>query len=514
MIKLNMSLKMKVLTGVTMTSALAVIVSTAIFVAIELRRLDQTIDTQALTTASLIGANTTGALAFFDDVSAAETLATLSNNNSILAAALFDESGAPFTQYTSPSPGGALPQRPGTQDVVRFEDRGYAEVFQPITMDGDEVGTIYLRVSLDERNRVVSTYFWSFIVIGLGVTAMALGISLLIQRSIVAPVNQVVQALRDMAEGDGDLTQRIHVNSKDEVGELAHWFNIFAARIQNVVGHFKTTAEQLTVSASTLSDTISRTSAGALRQQSELEHVAKAMSEMANTVEEVARNVGTAANDAQKADQESSNGAQVVNQTMTSINALASDIDMASEVISNLQLESDNIGSVLDVIRGIAEQTNLLALNAAIEAARAGEQGRGFAVVADEVRTLASRTQSSTEEIQNMIHKLQSGANEAVKVMVKGRDQAASSVKHASQAGESLQAITKAVSVIKDMSNQIASASEEQSAVSVEIERNINNISDVANETARGSKEISTGAGELARLATELEGLVAQFKCA
>jgi methyl-accepting chemotaxis protein len=323
-----------------------------------------------------------------------------------------------------------------------------------------------------------------------------------------------VNALRDMAEGDGDLTQRIKVSSQDEVGELAHWFNVFANRIQTVVGKFKDSANNLTMAAAQLSSTITRTAEGTLRQQTEIEHVAKSMSEMAGTVEEVARNVSLSASDAQKADDESAKGADVVTQTMGAINALARDIDKASEVITDLQKETDSIGSVWDVISGIAEQTNLLALNAAIEAARAGEQGRGFAVVADEVRTLASRTQTSTEEIQVMIHKLQSGANQAVSVMVKGREQAATSVDHAARAGQSLQTITRAVSVIKDMSNQIASASEEQSAVTVEINRNINNISEVANETASGSREISKGATELARLASELNTLVAQFKCA
>ncbi|MDO8907285.1 MAG: methyl-accepting chemotaxis protein [Pseudohongiella sp.] len=514
MFNLNWTLKWKVLTGVTLTSTLAVVVSTAIFVALELNRLDRTIDTQAQTTARLIGANTTGALAFLDSTSATETLGALQLNNSIMASVLFDDSGSEFARFTTNNSGGALPQRPGANQVIHRPQLGYIELFEPVSMDGDVIGTLYLRVSLQERERLVATYITSFILIVLGVTVMALAISLLVQRSIVKPVVEVVNALRDMAEGDGDLTQRIRVSSKDEVGELAHWFNVFAERIQTVIGRFKDSAQNLTIASSQLSSTITRTAEGAMRQQNEIEHVAKAMSEMAGTVEEVARNVSMSANDAQKADEESAKGANVVTQTMGAINALARDIDQASEVITDLQKETDNIGSVLDVIRGIAEQTNLLALNAAIEAARAGEQGRGFAVVADEVRTLASRTQASTEEIQVMIHKLQSGANQAVQVMVKGRDQAASSVDHASRAGQSLQTITRAVSVIKDMSNQIASASEEQSAVTIEINRNINNISEVANETANGSREISKGATELARLASEMQALVAQFKCA
>ncbi len=514
MINMNWTLKWKVLTGVTLTSALAVVISTAILVVVELRRLDDALSTEALTTARLIGANTTGALAFFDDASATETLRALDANDSIMAAVLFDDSGSPFAEFVAGGDsGGALPRSPGRQEVVQRPELGYLELFEPVAMDGDVIGTLYMRVSLAERQEVLSTYITISILIVLGVTALALGISLLIQRSIVRPVVEVVNALRDMAEGDGDLTQRIHVSSKDEVGELAHWFNIFAERVHDVVGKFKESAINLSAAAEQLSGTITKTSAGALRQQSEIEHVAKAMSEMSTTVEEVARNVGMAANDAQQADDESAKGADVVTQTMGAITALARDIDEASDVITNLQKETDSIGSVLDVIRGIAEQTNLLALNAAIEAARAGEQGRGFAVVADEVRTLASRTQASTEEIQNMITKLQTGANQAVQVMVKGKDQAASSVDHASRAGESLQNITRAVSVIKDMSNQIASASEEQSAVSLEINRNINNISDVANETATGSREISSGASELARLAAELQSLVGQFKC-
>lgn len=513
MINLNWNLKWKVLSGVTLTSVLAVVVATSIFVAMELRRMDQSINTDALTTARVIGANSTGALAFLDSMSAEETLQTLALNPNIMAAALYDDMGQPFSQYVSGGQSaGSLPRSPGANVVTRHDDRGYVDLFEPVTMDGDTVGTIYLRYSLEERQQVVTTYVTAFVLIVLGVGAMAAFISLLIQRSVVGPVKSVVSALRDMAEGEGDLRRRIEVSSKDEVGELAHWFNVFAERVHMIVQRFQETATNLSTAAGQLSSTIADTATGAERQQQEIDHIAKAMSEMAGTVDEVTRNVAMAAQDAEKADEASKRGASVVDQTTSSINHLAGDIEQASEVILQLQKETDNIGSVLDVIRGIAEQTNLLALNAAIEAARAGEQGRGFAVVADEVRTLASRTQTSTEEIQDMIHKLQSGANQAVDVMVKGKDQAASSVEHASHAGDSLQEITKAVSVIRDVSNQIASASEEQSAVALEINQNISNIAEVAVQTASGSRDISDGARELSRLATDLNSLVGEFK--
>jgi methyl-accepting chemotaxis protein len=268
----------------------------------------------------------------------------------------------------------------------------------------------------------------------------------------------------------------------------------------------------LASAAEEMSAIMEETHRGTQQQQSETSQVVTAMNQMTATVQEVARHATEAAAAANNADQASIEGKQVVINTMKAIEDLSSEVHSAASVIGQLEKDSENIGAVLDVIKGIAEQTNLLALNAAIEAARAGEQGRGFAVVADEVRTLASRTQQSTQEIQEMIEKLQAGAQSAVKVMDDSRSRAEDSVSQAAQAGTSLEAITRAVSQITDMNTQIATAAEQQSSVAEEINRNVVNISDIVDRTAEGAQQTSTASEELANLAGQLQQLVNQFK--
>jgi methyl-accepting chemotaxis protein len=320
----------------------------------------------------------------------------------------------------------------------------------------------------------------------------------------------IVQGLHAMSKGD--LTHKVSIAGKDEFAWMCWEYSQGRKGFANLVKDILGNAGQLAAAAEELSAVTEQSNNGVLRQQSEIEQVATAMNEMSATVTEVSKNAGSAATAAQEADDRAKEGCDVVNTTVQTINNLASEVERTSEVIENLKGDSVSIGTVLDVIRDIAEQTNLLALNAAIEAARAGEQGRGFAVVADEVRTLASRTQQSTREINDMIERLQNGANQAVSVMEMGRAKAEESVDQAAKAGEALQAITGVVDNIKSMNMQIASAAEEQSSTAEEINRNIVNISEVAQETAGGSQQTASASDELARLASDLQGQVGKFK--
>ena len=330
-------------------------------------------------------------------------------------------------------------------------------------------------------------------------------------RDILRPLRSLTRTM-SLAASENDLTLRLPTNGQDEIGQTSRTFNTMLDRFQSIVQQVSGSTAQLATAAEEMSAVTLQASQGIQEQQSQTEQLATAMNEMATTVQKVSRHAVDAADAASTANEESANGRQVVNHAVSIIDSLAAAIGRAGDAIHRVETDSDRIGSVLDVIRGIAEQTNLLALNAAIEAARAGEQGRGFAVVADEVRTLAGRTQESTREIQQMIESLQAGSREAVQLMGQSRKQTQTSVEQTAKAGDALRAIADEVERINDMNTQIASAAEEQSAVADEINRNVVAISQVASESAQGAEQTTRTSGELACLASELQHMVAKFK--
>ncbi|MCO7519741.1 MULTISPECIES: methyl-accepting chemotaxis protein [unclassified Pseudomonas] len=350
--------------------------------------------------------------------------------------------------------------------------------------------------------------------LGLGLAAAIAGLLLvwLMARGVTRPILGVAAMLKDIASGEGDLTRRLQYDKRDELGELAGWFNRFLDKLQPTIAEVKRSVQAARGTADQSAAIAAQTSAGMEQQYRQVDQVATASHEMSATAQDVARSAAQAAQAAREADQATREGLAVIDRTTTSIDTLAADMSSAMAQVEGLAHNSEKIGSVLEVIRSIAEQTNLLALNAAIEAARAGEAGRGFAVVADEVRNLARRTQESVEETRQVIEALQAGTQEVVGAMDSSHRQAQGGVEQVGQAVSALQRIGQAVTVITDMNLQIASAAEEQSAVAEEINSNVATIRDVteslsgqANESARVSQSLNS-------LANQQQGLMDQFR--
>lgn len=349
-------------------------------------------------------------------------------------------------------------------------------------------------------------------IMGVITIVLLFGTAIPIISGIKSSIAEVVTSLKDIAEGEGDLTVRLTAKTEDEVGQLVHCFNLFMDKLQTTIKQVVDIASPLSEMAISVSTTAVETNKITLEQQQGALQTKDAVENMNMSVTTVAQSASLASSASTEASNISKEGAIVVEKTVQTIHSLAKTVENSSTVIDKLDDDSKQVGAVLDVIKGIADQTNLLALNAAIEAARAGEQGRGFAVVADEVRTLASRTQDSTTEIQKTIEQLQIAARSAVEAMSNGRSLAERGVSEVSLAGESLAAITSSVEQINAMTSDIAHATNEQSTVASEIVLHVDHISTTTKITHQSSEELAKVSSNLADLANSLQVLTQGFK--
>ena len=388
------------------------------------------------------------------------------------------------------------------------------QVIDPISNQISELIALQIRVAGEEKDRVNAIYQSSitiFVALACAAMIISIVIGLWVNRSVMNPINDIFSKLK-LIHQDSDLTVKFTTFNHDELGQISTSLTQVIEHLRGILHSIAEAANTVNSSANELSSFTQATNKRMQQQQAETEQTATAMNEMTATVAEVAQSASAAADSAKDADTYAANGNNIVMQSISSMSQLSDQIQKTAQVIGFLSNESQNIGRVLDVIKSIAEQTNLLALNAAIEAARAGEQGRGFAVVADEVRTLAQRTQKSTQEIEAMIATLQQGVKEAVNAMEIGINQVDDANDKANQAGQALKEIVSSVDSITELNTHIATAAEEQSSVAESINRSIIAISDIAEHSTASAAELSESVVNLTKLANSMRNQVSAFK--
>ncbi|NMY51711.1 methyl-accepting chemotaxis protein [Pseudomonas sp. WS 5011] len=394
--------------------------------------------------------------------------------------------------------------KPGASDPV--PKVSYVQLFQPW---GWIIGS---GVYVDDVQAEFHTQALKTLLIGLVIAALVALLIVLIVRSITQPLQHAVDAMANIASGDGDLTRTLDTQGNDELSALSRHFNAFTEKLRQVIKHSLDSAGQLDAAARNLGDVAGQSQQHSEQQSQQMELVATAINEVTYGVQDVAKNAEHAATEVHTAEEQALQGQQNIEASLRQINALSATIDQAVTVIQALAQESTQIGSVLEVIRSIAEQTNLLALNAAIEAARAGEQGRGFAVVADEVRLLAQRTQKSTAEIQVMIERLQGNSEAAVKVINDSSQASQLTIEQARQAGTSLTLIASGLRNLSGLNASIASATLQQSHVVEDINQNVTQAASLAHNNALAAQQSSDAGQHLGQLAEQLNRLLGQFR--
>jgi methyl-accepting chemotaxis protein len=378
---------------------------------------------------------------------------------------------------------------------------------------GDMHGAFEIAMPLAPVDKQVASFITNGLMISVPLAIAAIGALIFLLHTMLSrPLNNLIAIVQEIASGEGDLTKRLNIQRGDEIGRLAHWFDTFIGSLHKIISDVASSTRQVAAAATQIAASSEQMSAGITRQQQQASQVSAAVEEMSATVTEVAKKSGEAANAASGSQKDANSGGEVVRQTVTEIKAIAQDVSSSAEAVAGLGKKGEQIGAIIEVINDIADQTNLLALNAAIEAARAGEHGRGFAVVADEVRKLAERTQQATEEVSKSIREIQDETKSAVVRIEAGSKRVNHGVELAGNAGQSLERIVASSQTLGSMVESIAAAAEEQSAASEQIARSIEQINAVTRESAEGASQAAKAAGDLSSQAERLQSLVGRFK--
>jgi methyl-accepting chemotaxis protein len=375
----------------------------------------------------------------------------------------------------------------------------------------DDIGK-QMEFGMQEADRQQKTFVTVIITVSLAAIALAVALSLLIMRSILKPLQNMLAMLTDIAQGEGDLTRRLDSSAKDELADISRMFNLFTEKLHGIISRVASATSQVAAAANQLNSTAEQIATGAEQVAAQAGTIATAGEEMSATSGDIAQNCQRAAEGAQMASSAAVSGAAVVDETISFMHSIAARVNSSARAVESLGSRSDQIGEIVGTIEDIADQTNLLALNAAIEAARAGEQGRGFAVVADEVRALAERTTRATREIGEMIKSIQQETKGAVIAMEEGVGEVTRGGEKAASSGKALEHILDQINAVTSQIHQVATAAEEQTATTSEISNNMQQITQVVSQTARGAHESATAARQLSNLAGDLSRIVNQFK--
>ncbi|MCW8107653.1 methyl-accepting chemotaxis protein [Alteromonas ponticola] len=396
---------------------------------------------------------------------------------------------------------------------LQWQGKPYMAVFKHASLDVPKMDwTLGVLVPASIISDPISDAITSAVVTAVIIIALIALITYWASSKVTRPILKMRDAMAEIANGDGDLTKRLDIHRDDEIGALAHEFNRFTDKLRGLLKDTATHTRAVAEAAAHLSSVSQNTNTEIQQERHQVDNVSSAVSQMAATVDEISKNAAESSRAATEADSQVRDGSQQARDAMNEIHALADSINNGVDVVTTLSKESENIGAVIDVINSIAEQTNLLALNAAIEAARAGEQGRGFAVVADEVRSLASRTQDSTDDIRRMVEKLQTMAEQTATVMQQGKEKSHSGVEKTESVVTALTNISQAISTVQSQSAQIANSTEQQTGVAENINNSLLAITRLSDKTSQHAEELAVEATQLSGVAEELKDLVNQFK--